>query len=178
MNVLIYVLDCLRKDHLTVYGYSRETAPNISQLAMEGVIFDKAFSQATWTRPSAGSMLTGCYPTVHGAVTMQDCLSNKVPTLPSLLQNIGYGTAGFFANAQVSSFVGFNRGFEFYVDLFKEKEIEAQMLLQVHDELIFEVADTELNRAEPLIINVMQSIVSLSVPLVVEANVGDTWAEI
>ncbi|OGW13349.1 MAG: hypothetical protein A3G93_07870 [Nitrospinae bacterium RIFCSPLOWO2_12_FULL_45_22] len=130
MNVLIYVLDCLRKDHLTVYGYSRETAPNISQLAMEGVIFDKAFSQATWTRPSAGSMLTGCYPTVHGAVTMQDCLSNKVPTLPSLLQNIGYRTAGFFANAQVSSFVGFNRGFEFYVDLFKEKEITGKRYLR------------------------------------------------
>ena len=62
--------------------------------------------------------------------------------------------------------------------LLKEKHLEAHMLLQVHDELIFEIAESDLKKAEALIINVMQSIASLSVPLVVEANVGETWAEI
>src|SRR3984957_20668205 len=62
--------------------------------------------------------------------------------------------------------------------LFKEKRLEAYMLLQVHDELIFEIAEKDLEKAESLVVNTMQSIVSLSVPLVVEANVGKTWAEV
>lgn len=62
--------------------------------------------------------------------------------------------------------------------LFKEQHLGAYMLLQVHDELIFEIEEKDLPKAEPLIVNTMQSIVSLSVPLVVEANVGNTWAEV
>lgn len=62
--------------------------------------------------------------------------------------------------------------------LLKENSLDAYMLLQVHDELIFEITQQDLEKAKPLIINTMQSIVSLSVPLVVEANVGQTWADI
>ncbi|MBY0500735.1 MAG: DNA polymerase I [Alphaproteobacteria bacterium] len=62
--------------------------------------------------------------------------------------------------------------------LFKEKNLEAYTLLQVHDELIFEIGEQVIEEAKELIVNTMQSIVSLSVPLVVEANIGDTWAEV
>ena len=53
-----------------------------------------------------------------------------------------------------------------------------QRLLQVHDELVFEIAEKDLTRAEPLITKIMETITSLSVPLVVEANSGKTWADI
>ncbi|MBS0271482.1 MAG: DNA polymerase I [Proteobacteria bacterium] len=62
--------------------------------------------------------------------------------------------------------------------LFKQKHLEAHMLLQVHDELIFEIMENDLERAEACITTTMQSIVSLSVPLVVETNVGNTWANV
>jgi len=62
--------------------------------------------------------------------------------------------------------------------LFKEKNLKAHMLLQVHDELIFEIAEEDLEKTKSLIVSTMQSIVSLSVPLVVEASVGNTWAEV
>lgn len=62
--------------------------------------------------------------------------------------------------------------------LLKEQGLEAHMLLQVHDELIFEIADDVLEQAKAVIIKTMESIVYLSVPLVVEADVGNTWAEI
>lgn len=62
--------------------------------------------------------------------------------------------------------------------LFKEKHLETHMLLQVHDELIFEIMENDLERAEACIVTTMQSIVSLSVPLVVETNVGNTWADV
>ncbi len=62
--------------------------------------------------------------------------------------------------------------------LLKETHLKAHMLLQVHDELIFEVSEEDLEKAQPLIVKTMESIVSLAVPLVVEADVGNTWAEI
>jgi len=62
--------------------------------------------------------------------------------------------------------------------LFKEMRLKAHMLLQVHDELIFEIADEDVEKAQSLIVKTMQSIVSLSVPLVVEANLGNNWAEV
>lgn len=62
--------------------------------------------------------------------------------------------------------------------LFKERNLNAHMLLQVHDELIFEIGDADLEKIEPLIVSTMQSITTLSVPLSVEATVGETWAEI
>lgn len=62
--------------------------------------------------------------------------------------------------------------------IFKEKEWQAHMLLQVHDELIFEIAEDIVEQVEPFIVKIMESIVSLSVPLVVEASVGHTWAEV
>jgi DNA polymerase-1 len=62
--------------------------------------------------------------------------------------------------------------------LFRESGLQAHMLLQVHDELIFEIADDVLEKAKELIVKTMESIVFLSVPLVVEANVGNTWAEV
>lgn len=62
--------------------------------------------------------------------------------------------------------------------LFKETNLKAHMLLQVHDELIFEIATEDVERAQSLIVKTMQSIVSLSVPLVVEPHVGLNWAEV
>jgi len=62
--------------------------------------------------------------------------------------------------------------------LLKEQRLDAYMLLQVHDELIFEIAEKDIEAAKSLIVNTMQSIVSLNVPLVVEANVGTTWADV
>lgn len=62
--------------------------------------------------------------------------------------------------------------------LFNENHLDAHMLLQVHDELIFEISEDILEKTKALIIKTMESIVSLSVPLVVEADVGNTWAEV
>lgn len=61
---------------------------------------------------------------------------------------------------------------------FKENHLDAHMLLQVHDELIFEISEEILDKTKALIVKTMESIVSLSVPLIVEADVGNTWAEV
>ncbi len=62
--------------------------------------------------------------------------------------------------------------------LLREKDFDAHMLLQVHDELIFEVAEYDVEKVQPFIVSTMQSIVTLSVPLIAEASAGQNWAEL
>jgi len=58
-----------------------------------------------------------------------------------------------------------------------EAGLNAKMLLQVHDELIFEVPDTELEKTSKLVKNVMENIVQLDTPLIADAGHGESWAE-
>jgi DNA polymerase-1 len=55
-------------------------------------------------------------------------------------------------------------------------KLKSKMLLQVHDELLFEVPDKEIDKTKDVARKVMESAATLSVPLVVETGVGDNWA--
>ena len=59
----------------------------------------------------------------------------------------------------------------------KEEKLSATMLLQVHDELVFEVPETELERLDKLVSEVMEHAVSLHVPLITDSSWGKTWYE-
>jgi arylsulfatase A-like enzyme len=116
-NVLLYVVDTLRSDHLGAYGYPRDTSPRIDALAASGVTFLRARANAPWTRPSIASILTGLAPSVHGANERRDALSTEVTTLAEIFQDDGYQTAGFITNGNVSRAFGFAQGFDVYEHL-------------------------------------------------------------
>ncbi len=123
-NVLVILIDALRPDHLGVYGYERPTSPTIDRLAAEGVLFESAFSQASWTKPSVPSLFTGLYPIEHRVFTgsdeerpgriTSDVLAEKHTTIAEVFQAQGYRTAAFLDNAQLRDFLGFAQGFETY----------------------------------------------------------------
>lgn len=113
-NVLIYMVDTLRVDHLGCYGYERPTSPNIDAFAAEATLFSAAHAQASWTRPAVASLLTGVEPWVHGANDRKDGLAESLPFLPEMLGDLGYETAAFVANGNVSQSIGFSRGFDHY----------------------------------------------------------------
>jgi arylsulfatase A-like enzyme len=120
-NVLLIVVDTLRSDHLSSYGYSRQTSPAIDALAAQGVLFENAFSTASYTLPSHASILTGRFPTDHGVKWNLDYRrpKNPVPTLPLVLQSQGYRTAAFSANTIFFTREhGFGRGFLHFEDFF------------------------------------------------------------
>jgi arylsulfatase A-like enzyme len=123
MHVILYVIDALRPDHLSCYGYTHETSPCIDRLARDGVVFENCFTPATWTRPVAASILTGLYPSVHRVQTRMDGFSSGVSRLPELFQEAGFRTAAFSAIGQVSSETGFDRGFADFFDLFREPDV-------------------------------------------------------
>ena len=62
LNVLFVLVDTLRADRLGVYGYERDTSPNLDALAATGIRFAQQVSQSSWTKCSMASLWTGLYP--------------------------------------------------------------------------------------------------------------------
>lgn len=64
-NIVFIVLDTMRAENLPIYGYERNTTPNLQQLAADGTVYDNAISPSPWSLPSHASMLTGKLPSNH-----------------------------------------------------------------------------------------------------------------
>ncbi len=112
-NVIFILVDTLRFDHLTPYGYRRETSPNLARtLAQPGAVVEEAYSQAPWTLPSVVSFMTSRYP---GEILGHDSTTYGIPegtqALPEAMAKLGYETGGFFANKTLHAGNGFARGF-------------------------------------------------------------------
>jgi len=91
-GVILIIADTLRRDHMSLYGYERETTPELSRLASEGIRFDNAIAQGTWTKISVPSILTSLHPTSHGLKTFTDRLPAGVTTMAEMFRNAGYAT--------------------------------------------------------------------------------------
>jgi arylsulfatase A-like enzyme len=115
-NVVLIVLDTVRADHLSLYGYARDTTPNLTRLAEQGVLFERARSTAPWTLPSHASLFTGRWP--HELdVERLGRLDTRCTTLSEFLGAQGYATAGFVANPLLcGNKSGLARGFDHYSD--------------------------------------------------------------
>jgi choline-sulfatase len=95
-NVILIILDALRPDHLSCYGYAEKTSPNIDALADRGVVFTKAFSTAAYTLPGVASIFTSLYPDSHNMTEIfKDDLADNIYTLAQILNVGGYKTAWF-----------------------------------------------------------------------------------
>ncbi len=115
-NVLLIVLDTVRAQNLSLYGYHRATTPRLEQFARRGVRFEKAISTAAWTLPAHASMFTGRYPRELSADFLKP-LDASHPTLAEVLRARGYLTAGFVANTFYCGYEhGLSRGFLHYED--------------------------------------------------------------
>lgn len=115
-NVILISVDTLRADHLGCYGYSRSTSPFLDSLAEHGTLFETAVVQVPGTLPSHMSIFTALRPNEHGVFPPDGALRPNIPTLPEILQNSGYRTAGFTEGGYVAGHFGFDRGFDRFDD--------------------------------------------------------------
>ena len=124
-NVLLIVLDTVRADHLDLFGYQRQTMPNLKRFAVEEAqVAQQTFTPGSWTLPSHASIFTGKYPSAHGAhypfVSDPDpkylaySLPENVTTLAEFLGAKGYATGGIASNYAMLSQFGLSRGFQHY----------------------------------------------------------------
>ncbi|MHC5034939.1 MAG: sulfatase-like hydrolase/transferase [Planctomycetota bacterium] len=115
-KVFIIVVDCLRRDALSLHGNPRRTTPFLDALAEDGssaVALQNFYGSSGWTYPAVASMLSGLYPHNHGAVyatkhrkfnegQVPNRMRDDVTLLPDLFEQLGYDT--YFVSRNVVAF--------------------------------------------------------------------------
>jgi len=119
-NILIITLDAVRAKNLSIYGYEKNTTPNLKKILPDCVLYQNAISSSYWTMPSIASLFTGTYPSTHNLMHDGDVLNPNFITLPEFLKENGYLTIGLSPNPYVSEYNGLNRGFENFDDFFSK----------------------------------------------------------
>jgi arylsulfatase A-like enzyme len=115
---IIYLVDTLRADHTTPYGYSRDTTPELAAFAKDAVLFETAVAQASWTKPSIASILTSQLPGRHRAVQLRDTLDPGIVTLAEMVRVKGLATGAVIANSVIySQGTGFEQGFSLFAGM-------------------------------------------------------------
>ncbi len=116
-DVIFYVIDGASARYMSVYGYERPTTPNLERLAAEGVVFEHAYSNATWTMPSTASFMTSLHHSVLGGLRDD---ANPVPpnvkTMAEHFHGAGFHTGVYTFNPNAGSRSGLDRG----VDVFRD----------------------------------------------------------
>ncbi len=131
-NIVLIVVDTLRKDHLGSFGYHRSTSPNLDGLAREGTVFENVLSASSQTVPAVASLLTGLYPSENGVQYFSEKHSfdgvhhwkeagphvdGELVTLAERLRERGYRTGAIVTNPWLQDKFGFGQGFEEYLFL-------------------------------------------------------------
>lgn len=126
-DIVLILIDTLRRDHLPFHGYDKDTAPFLGELARRGTAFENAYSTSAWTAPAAATLFTSLYPLQHGLVTGRMAVArmtrqgvpikvNRVPeaaeTIAEVLKSAGYATWAVVENVNLSRELGFDQGFD------------------------------------------------------------------
>jgi arylsulfatase A-like enzyme len=114
-NLVLILFDTLRPDWTSPYGFDDELTPELQRWADDGVLFERALAQSSWTKISMASLFTSLWPQSHGIRLVDDGLSGKARTLPQILRDAGYRTYGVQSNGWLEQSFGFQHGFERYI---------------------------------------------------------------
>jgi len=136
MNIVLIVIDTLRADHLSCYGYFRETSPTLDRIAKEGVLFENYYASGIATGPGFTSIITGRYPTTHKYyltpynVTNVLSFDDNIPVLAEIMWVNGYTTVA------IDNLINFKsrpkhflRGYEYYINPSKSPFVPAASLM-------------------------------------------------
>ena len=125
-DVLLVTFETTRADHLEVYGYDRETSPNLSRLATRGAVFERCSAVSPRTNPSLASLMTGRYPHEHGVRNLLLPLEPEERTLAEMLRGAGYRTGAVQTHPRLVAASGFAQGFQQYRDEYADHPEAAQ----------------------------------------------------
>ncbi len=114
-NILVICVDALRPDHMSLYGYDRDTTPQLKAAFADGVVFDRAYAPASMTTPSVIGLLTGLYPQNHGVRLLCQQVPDTTILVSDHLRRAGYQTAAVVSNAVLAdSATGLAKRFDYY----------------------------------------------------------------
>jgi arylsulfatase A-like enzyme len=124
VNVILLTVDTLRPDHMSAYGYQRQTTPAIDRVAARGVSFDNAFTYWPKTRGSFAAMFTSLYASQNGLNVRDRDLPDFNQTMAEILKESGYRTAAAVDNGNLDGSLGFAQGFDQYEQAWLKAETE------------------------------------------------------
>jgi len=113
-NVILITVDCLRPDHLGFMGYKKEISPNLDKFSKECFVFANAFAVGPNTPYSFPAILTGTYPLDYQGPRKME---RPRVFISEHLKKKGFVTAAIHSNPRLSSFFGYNRGWDFFEDI-------------------------------------------------------------
>ena len=137
-GVILIQADTLRRDHLDLYGYDRETAPMLRTLAAEGTVFKNYTTQATWTKVSTPTLMTSLYPSTHGVTDFFDRLPASAGTLAESYRAAGYATVSYSSVAFTGQLTGLHKGFE---ELHEDASVSNPLSSKTSREFVDRLAD-------------------------------------
>ncbi len=160
-NVVIVIVDALRADHLPVYGYARDTAPFLTKLAQNAVVFENCFTNAHWTRPAFPSLLLSQNVFLHGqelgslATEMLDRIPEGAITLQEEFTQAGYRSVAMCNPSWWIVDLGWSRGFVTAAALdsrlqnlnFQETYTQDPLVAKRVDEMLISIAIEEAGKA-------------------------------
>jgi len=118
-NLLLVVLDTVRADRLSSYGYARPTTPELDAFARDATRYSSFWSTAPWTLPGHASLFTGAYPMRHGATQEHPSLARRFATLAEVLRDAGFASFAASGNPLVGPHTGLDQGFATLVETWR-----------------------------------------------------------
>ncbi len=152
LNVLIILIDALRPDHLSCYGYQRKTSPAIDEFASQSLIFKQAFAQSSNTFASVPSLLMSLYPATHNMRDFDSHLPKEYPTIFKIMKEQGYRTGIFSEHAYLGEKYGYDQtqGVDInYTKLGKWPEAKFSLCFSLRS-IIGQIAKFSQNFSDPL----------------------------
>jgi len=141
-NIVLIIMDAVRAQNMSLYGYEKETNPNLKKILEMCVLYKNAISSSNWTLPSMTSLFTGTYVSKHGLIMHGDVLNSKFSTIAEMLRKEGYRTFSFSRTPYVSDFTGLDGGFEAIYG-FRQKSVKTVLYELLHREVAEEMQSTE-----------------------------------
>jgi len=143
-NLVLIVTDTTRRDRISAYGGASRTHA-FDTFAGDNILFEAAYTQSPWTKPSMATLFTSLYPSQHGVVShpslrerqgieikdtdaWMDVMGDEYTTLAEVLRDGGIHTAALVGNPWLKREFGFAQGFDEYDDSFADWEIPGERL--------------------------------------------------
>src|SRR5438045_3995660 len=124
-NIIVITVDTTRADRMGFLGSERGLTPNLDAVARQGIVFERAYSQAPLTPVSHATIFTGTYPQFHTVTDFGHPLPELLPFVPEILKKSGYSTAAFIGSLildpKANMAPGFDRGFDYFDAGFHQK---------------------------------------------------------
>ncbi|MFX1256849.1 MAG: sulfatase-like hydrolase/transferase [Promethearchaeota archaeon] len=137
-RTILITIDCLRQDHLEIYGYPLNVAPNLLKFSKKSIIFENAIANGPNTPPSFYSIFTSTIPTLSGIYAP---LPLNKKSFSEILYANGINTCAVHSNPHLGKNCNYDKGFKYFFDVYENPPYELKKKISKKGKNIFKILD-------------------------------------